>query len=61
MLDLCIWGEPHITGTVVHELYIYIYMVHWSHEIYAQHGPMGISMIQKYSIAHSHSWATGRM
>ena len=34
-------------------------MVRRSREIYAQHGSMGISA--KYSIAHSHAWATGRI
>ena len=36
-----------------------IIMVRPSREIYAQHGSMDISA--KYSIAHSHAWATHRI
>ena len=50
-------SEPHINGTAVRELYII--MVRRSREIYAQHGSMDISA--KYSIAHSHAWATCRI
>ena len=60
-LDTAIIGaslsEPHINGTAMRELYIY--MVRRSREIYTHHGSMGISA--KYSIAHSHAWATGRI
>ena len=58
-------SEPHINGTAVRELYIYIYiyiiiiMVRRSREIYAQYGSMDLSA--KYSIAHSHAWATRRI
>ena len=68
-LELIVIGaslsEPHINGTAVREFYIIIIilyiiiMVHPSRKIYAQHGSMNISM--KYSIAHSHTWATGRI
>ena len=62
-----IWAnlsEPHINGTAVCELYIYTYiiiiMVRRSREIvYAQYGSMDLSA--KYSIAHSHAWATRRI
>ena len=56
-------SEPNINGTAVRELYIYIYiiiiMVRRSREIYAQYGSMDLSA--KYSIAHSHAWATRRI
>ena len=52
-------SEPHINGTAVRELYIIIIMVCRSREIYAHHGSMDISA--KYSIAHSHAWATRRI
>jgi hypothetical protein len=42
------WGEPHISGTAVRELYTnrLIIVVRRSHEIYAQHGSMDKSTMK---------------
>ena len=50
-------SKPHISSTAVCKLYIYYTLWYVGYaKLYTQHGSMNINA--KYSIAHSHVWAT---
>ena len=61
-LSLNNWGEteraPHKWYSCARMIYFILWYVRHA-KLYTQHGSMSINV--KYSIAHSHAWATGHM
>ena len=59
------WGEteraPHKQYSCARMIYYYFILLWYVRHVklYTQHGSMSINA--KYSIAHSHAWATGHM